>query len=127
MLVAPLGIKHIETDITTPKQSYLDLGFTEVNIGIDPQRSHRLPNNIQAQRKQYGLKHRVTSTIHTAMGGTFPIMATEISRDNSSYNMWDKGQMSVILSKTKFVEDTIFVGDKNGTLSAHAIQDIFTC
>jgi len=25
------------------------------------------------------------------MGDTLPIMATEISRDNSNYKMWDKG------------------------------------
>ena len=81
VLVTPLGLKYIETDIsTTSKQSYLDLGFTEVDIGIAPQRTHHLPNNVQAQRKQYGLKHRVTSTIHAAMGDTLPIMATEISR-----------------------------------------------
>ena len=32
--------------------------------------------------------------------------------------MWDKGQMIVILSRTKLAKDTIFVGDKNDTLSA---------
>ena len=119
VLVAPLGLKYIETDIsTTSKQSYLDLGFTEVDIGIAPQRTHHLPNNVQAQRKQYGLKHRVTSTIHAAMGDTLPIMATEISRDNSNFKMWDKGQMIVIVSRTMFAIYTIFVGDKNGTLAA---------
>ena len=60
VLVAPLGIKDIEYDITTLKIWYLDRGFVEVNIGIAPQRTHQLSNNIQAQRKQYGLKHRVT-------------------------------------------------------------------
>ena len=32
--------------------------------------------------------------------------------------MWDKGQMIVILRRTKFVKNTIFVGDKNDTLGA---------
>ena len=32
--------------------------------------------------------------------------------------MWDKGQMILILSRTKFAKDTIFVGDKNDTLTA---------
>ena len=32
--------------------------------------------------------------------------------------MWDKGQMIVILSRTKLAKATLFVGDKNDTLSA---------
>ena len=70
------------------------------------------------------MKHCVTSTIHAAMGDTLPIMATEISRNNSNYKMWDKGQMVVILSRTKCAKNTIFVGDKNGTLSA--LKDLLT-
>ena len=70
------------------------------------------------------MKHRVTSTMHAAIRDTLPIMATEISRDNSNYIMWDKGQMIVILSRTKFAKDTIFVGDKNGTL--RALRELLT-
>ena len=32
--------------------------------------------------------------------------------------MWDKGKMIVILSRTKYAKDEIFVGDKNDTISA---------
>jgi hypothetical protein len=52
------------------------------------------------------------------MGDTLPKVATEISQSNSNFKMWDKGQMIVILSRTKFAKDTIFVGDKDDTLKA---------
>ena len=38
--------------------------------------------------------------------------------------MWDKGKMVAILSRTKCAKSTIFVGDKNGTLSA--LKDLLT-
>ena len=51
-------------------------------------------------------------------------MTTEISRDNSNYNMWDKGQMVGIVSRTKCAKNTIFVGGKNDTLSV--LKDLLT-
>ena len=52
------------------------------------------------------------------MGDTLHSMATEISRSNGNFKMWDKGQMIVILSRTKVAKKTIFVGDKNDALAA---------
>ena len=52
------------------------------------------------------------------MGDTLQSMATEISKSNSSYKMWDKGQLIVILSRTKTAKDTIFVGNKSETIEA---------
>ena len=90
----------------------------EIEVGPVPERTQYLPGRKQAKRKQYRLKHHVTSTIHAAMGDTLSSMATKISLLNSNFNMWDKGQMIVILSRTKTAKDTIFVGDKNDTLAA---------
>ena len=69
-------------------------------------------------RKQYGLKHKVTGTIHSAMGDTLISMATEISSADPDFKIWGKGQLVVLLSRTKEAKNTIFVGDKNDTLSA---------
>ena len=52
------------------------------------------------------------------MGDTLVTMATEVSLNNSNFRMWDKGQMIVILSRTKRARDSIFIGDKNDTLKA---------
>lgn len=45
-------------------------------------------------------------------------MATEISMANPDFTIWDKGQLIVILTRTKRGKDTIFVGNKQDTLDA---------
>ena len=102
----------------------LQRGYAEIEVGMAPARTQYLTGNNQGKRKQYGLKHHVTSTIHADMGDTLPSMATEISLCNSNFNMWDKGQMIVILSRTKYAKDSIFVVDKNDTLAA--LQNLLT-
>ena len=37
--------------------------------------------------------------------------------DNNS-SVWDKGQILVILTRTKLAKDTVFVGNKESTLNA---------
>ena len=116
VLAAPTGTKDIHFGSDATKESYLALGFTEVKVGPAPERlvnSH----NIQSRRKQYGLKHRVTSTIHAAMGDTLCRMATEVSRTDPNFSVWDKGQLVVVLSRTKLARNTIFVGIKEETLA----------
>lgn len=83
-----------------------------------PDRSIFISRTLQAQRKQYGLKHRVTGTIHAAMGDTYDSMATMISETDPNFGLWDKGQLIVILSRTRDPKKTIFVGDKTETLRA---------
>ena len=51
-------------------------------------------------------------------GDTLNKMATSISMNNSNFELWDKGQLVVILSRTKHAKDSIFVGPKEETLSA---------
>ena len=73
---------------------------------------------MQGKRKQYGLKLYVISTIHGAMGDTLQYMATQISVHDSNFNLWDKGQLTVILSRTEKGKNSIFIGPKNDTLNA---------
>lgn len=51
------------------------------------------------------------------MGDTLQSMATEVYLSNGNFKMWDKGQMIVILRRSKYAKDTIFVGDKNDTIA----------
>jgi hypothetical protein len=118
VLLSPPGLSSIEFDESLSKQFYVDQGFKEVYVGIAPQRVQILKNNIQGMRKQYGLKHKVTGTIHSAMGDTLLSMATEISNDDPDFRIWEKGQLVVLLSRTKEARNTIFVGNKNDTLKA---------
>ena len=96
----------------------MNKGFQEVKIGMAPERITSIGYNTQAQRKQYGLKHRVTSTIHAAMGDTLSQVAIEISKNNSSFALWDCAQAIVTLSRTKLGKNIIFVGDENETVEA---------
>ena len=69
-------------------------------------------------RKQYGLKHRIKSTIHASIGDTLKKVATDISDENESFKLSDKAQVIVACSRTKLGKNTIFVEDKQKTISA---------
>ena len=119
MLLAPPGCKEVKYIDGATKQSYFEKGFIESSINCQPrEKIVNLPNHMQAQRKQYGIQHNVSGTIHSAMGDTLPSLATSLSTTDSNYSMWDKGQLLVILSRTKLAKDTIFVGNKENTLDA---------
>ena len=97
VLIAPAGVKEFCFDSSKSFQSYLDEGWTEVKIATATERIEYVSGGIQATRKQYGLKHRVTSTIHACMGDTLPKIAIELSLSESEYKLWDKAQVSYML------------------------------
>ena len=101
VLVTPPRIKDIEFNEDDTKQYFIDKGFIEVKVGVAPFRTQSLKNEIQAKRKQYGLRHQVTRTIHAAMGDTLISIAMEISLNDPQFRLWDKGKLVVILSRTK--------------------------
>ena len=93
-------------------------GLKEIKIGSAPDRTNSVRSALFAKRKYYDLKHYVSMTIHAAMGDTLLSVVTAISvRDNKIF-MWDKGQLIVILSRTKLAKNTIVVGQKEDTLKA---------
>ena len=118
VLLAPPGCKDISFDQNTTKESLLARGFVETTIACAPHKICILPNNLQGVRKQFGLQHYIAGTIHSIMGDTLPSIATTISDKDRNFSVWDKGQLLVIISRTKLAEDTIFVGDKESTLNA---------
>ena len=46
------------------------------------------------------------------------LVATSLSTTDNDYSMWYKGQVLVVLSRTKLAKYTIFVGNKESTLNA---------
>ena len=60
-----------------------------------------VPVSLKAQRKKYGLKHHVTSTVHACQVDTFHRLEMEGSFGNSLYKLWDKGQVFMLLSRTR--------------------------
>ena len=115
VLAAPPGLHDFEVNPALSKEDYIQKGFYAVKVGIAPMRTQKINNHMQAQRKQYALKHRVTATIHAAMGDTLSKVAMQIVGGN--FELWDKGQVVVGLSRTRLGQDIIFVGNKEETIN----------
>ena len=79
IMVAPAGIKMVEFDVNKSSEDYMQDGWVKKKVGACPQRTHTASMNMRGQRKQYGLKHHVTSTVHASMGDTLHKIVTEIS------------------------------------------------
>ena len=65
---------------------------------------------------QYGLHHYVTGNIHGAIGETYHCTEIMVSDTKKLFSLWDCGQLIVILSRTRIIKNTIFVGPKNETI-----------
>ena len=116
VLRAPTGMHDIVFDPTWTKEDLLTMGFVEIDVGIAPTCTQAINRFLQAQRKQYALKHRVTSTMHAAMGDTLNKVAMQLT--GSMFELWDKGQIIVAMTRTKLGKNVIFVGDKQETINA---------
>ena len=121
ILVAPPGLKWTLYDPNKLESDYINEGWIKEYVGTAPERNHRISSFYQARRRQYGLKHHVTSTIHASMGDTLPKIATQISNRHSHFKLWDKAQVIVLMSRTRHVKDIIFVGDKEITIKSLTI------
>ena len=77
--------------------------------------NHSVTRDVFAKRKQYGIKPFIASTIHRVMGDTISSIVTCVNDMDIEYNLWDKEQAIVLLSRTSFCKDITFVGDRNVT------------
>jgi len=93
------------------KQDLLSLGWTEVEVGRNPVEAvQTTATGIQAKRLQYGLWNRLACTIHKAMGDTVTSVCTLVRDDDARYGIWLKEQLVLLLSRTHYLHDIIFVG-----------------
>ena len=116
--VAPDGMKAIPAALTT-ESDFLNAGFHKRQIGAAPERSKYIGLGILAKRRQYGLRHRLAATIHAAMGQDLPAVITCVTGD-SMYDLFQREQVVVLLSRTHYAKDIIFVGDPEATAEALA-------
>ena len=77
--------------------------------------------DLKCIHRKYGLRHYVTGTIHGAIGNTYNRMEILVSDIEKIFSLWDRGQLIVILLRTKIMGDTIFVGPKNETVILNQI------
>ena len=131
VMIAPVGIKclpssYIETSAETILESN---NWTHQKVKrISEPKKVTVSRDLLGNRKQYPLTSRVAATIHRSMGCTLAKIATEVSDtvDNPGY-IWDKAQVVVLLSRTHYLRDIIFVCRKiNFHQTAQLLANILT-
>ncbi len=85
-----------------------------------------LNHGVQAKRRQYGLRHRIASTVHAGMGQDLQYVVTKVTEKSGdpTYHLWDREQVIVLLSRTNYAKNIIFVGDKKET--SNALSELLT-
>ena len=118
VLAAPKGVDDVSYDPSKTEDDYKREGWSPRLVGVCPESVHYLGNDMQGFRKQYGLKHHVTCTIHASMGDTLFKVALQVSDTEDKFKLWLKSQVVVGISRTKIGLDTIFVGVKEDIIRA---------
>jgi len=118
LLLAPNGVKCLPENPTS-LDSFRTAGWYPVSVGPVPDRLHVIGHSgLQAKRKQYGLRHRIAATIHVSMGQDLNGLVTRVSLSEKEYQLWDKRQVVVLVSRTYEGHQTIFVGNPDETAAA---------
>ena len=115
MLSPPTPTIKYDTFIFNPdlqKYHYIKIGFKEVSIGQVPEKIV-FYDDLKLIRRQYGLRHYVTGTIHDAMGDTYNRIAILVSDTERLCSLWDRCQLIVVFSRTRILKNTLFVGPNN--------------
>lgn len=122
LLIAPEGCKSVPDRVADP-YSLINEGWIEQSVGVAPERIHTVISGVRAKRRQYGFRHRIASTVHATMGNDVGKLVTSVST-TGQYRLWEKEQAVVLMSRTSFATDIVFVGDKDDTL--RALRELIT-
>ena len=95
-MLVPVGCKSVPEGITCPND-LLAHGWRLERVGLAPERIHPATMGKKGKRHQYGLCHRVSSTIHAVMGSDLGHVATKLSLTDPLYRLWEKEQAVVML------------------------------
>ena len=117
LYVAPSFVKDYVYNTIHDSVFFESHGWKKERIGCVPERIHSIRNLMKGKRFQYGLRHRVTSTIHGCQGDTLHKLATQVCSENNGFKLWDKAQVVVLLSRTRSAKDMIFVGGIDSTIN----------
>jgi hypothetical protein len=97
VMLAPVGCKSVPEGISCPNDLFAH-GWRLERLGQAPERIHPATMGKKGKRHQYGLRHRVSSTIHAIMGSDLGHVVTKLSLTDPLYRLWEKEQVVVILS-----------------------------
>ena len=121
---APSGVKHFPPDSNCTSEQLITNGWIKVKITFETTSTEQVGRRLQARRTQYGIKPRVSSTIHACMGSTLPAIVTAVVAVTGmpyDFSLWEAAMVVVLLSRTRYANQIIFVGDKKETV-AHLIK-----
>ena len=120
VMLAPEGYLSCPPQDATKEQLF-EQKWRETTIPTAPERCHyinRYGVRKQVKRLQYGLRHRIASTIHASMGQDLDAIVTKISDKDPDYKLWEREQVVVLLSRTHYANQIYFVGDPDDTCDA---------
>jgi predicted GIY-YIG superfamily endonuclease len=125
VMIAPNGCQIAPPNCKSP-DDLLAEGWQFCTIPVAPDRPHNQRYGIQAKRKQYGLRPRISNTIHASMGQDLGAIVTKVTSPttDSRYLLWMPSQVVVLLSRTFYAKDIYFIGTLDDTTNAliHALQ-----
>ena len=78
VLLALPGCKEVIYYEGASKESYFEKGFVEISIGCTPERIKNLSYYVYGNYEQYGLRHYISGTIHSAIGDILSSISTSI-------------------------------------------------
>ena len=121
---APSGVKQFPADEDCNEQWLLQHGWIPVKVPYDTSPIQQIGRRLQARRTQYGVKPRVSSTIHACMGSTLSSIVTcLVTVDGMKYrfDLWEQALIVVLLSRTQRAGEMYFVGNKRKTID-HIVE-----
>jgi predicted GIY-YIG superfamily endonuclease len=117
VLLAPVGCKSVPQGVRCANELLVH-GWRLESVGLAPERVQATNLGKKGKRQQYGLRHRVSSTIHAVMGSDLSHVVTKLSLTDPTYRLWEKEQIVVLLSRTVSAKDIIFVGSPRETVES---------
>ena len=116
IMLAPPGVKNLPR--CNPKKKLLiKKGWKEIEIhGCTSVNAISVKGTVKAKRRQYPIKASIAISIHSAMGSEYgSVVSSVIDDEHSEFRLWMKEQVLVLISRTKFLFNLIFVGDRERT------------
>lgn len=117
VMVSPAGNKITPVYGVTVSQ-LLTMCWNPQTVGIAPVLTHRFAYGVTGRRQQYGLRPRVSATIHSIIGQELSCLVTRVLQTEPLYSVWEKAQVVVLLSRTPMGKQTVFVGNPVETVKA---------
>ena len=116
VLRAPPGTDNLPA-LPYVKSDLLERGWEEVLIGKEkPDKYYKIgKKGLAGYRRQYGLKHWISITIHGIMGATVDKLVTRLDSVENK-GLWEAAMVVVLMSRTRFAKDLIFIGDRQRTV-----------